>query len=560
MSECPQCKAVRCCNEDILSYDITGGSVYFNEQTSINFECPPGFTCVPGVYTVPAGRIRMVVNTNGQPSTLRLQCCQSELVRDVPVDATPEQIGAIVQDMVNACAVQQANCEAYRYVYRIFTNEAVSSNSCENTGRLMGWSTESQPPLPPVITWSEGQLHMAAGLFSSSVSRSDATQKAQTFLDNYAIGLVFGNVWECGYWNTEQSCPDSDPPVVIPAFTYFSNISQEQANQNALDAGCPQDCFSDIANPALSGIFGTSLIRGTGAFADKMFAALGTGGIAQIDTATNTVDWTLAMPAQIHALAFNPGTDLMYALGDADWYIVDPSGFGSINSSDVYPSSINLAYYSTTPPNSSGEIYVVCYGNTGDGNKYRIVELGPGGVSSVVFSASTGSDIISSPGSFDPTRNQYNFKIRDTTLFPVGPERIVTFNSSFTIVNSAAMGTIYNGDGLFYSEASDTLYYYGRNTLGDGLYPVDPVSLVFGAQIVALGGFPSGQFAYDSTNEILGVIHNSFIPLVDVNTNTVVCDGTIPSANNNGFAFYPPNTTLYAKTDVPTAAVRQSAT
>jgi hypothetical protein len=562
MSECPQCKAARCCNEDILSYDLTGGSVYFNEQTSINFECPPGFSCIPGTYTVPAGRIRLVVNTNGQPNTLRLQCCQSELVRDVPADATPEQIGEIAQQMVNACAVQQANCDAYRYVSRVFTNEAVSSNPCASTGRLLGW-IGTMPGLPPVVTWSEGELHVAEGVFSSTVSRSDATRKAQTFLDNFGISLVFGNAWECGYWNTEQTCPDSDPPVVIPAFTYFSNISQEQANQNALDAGCPQDCFADLANPVVTGIFGTSVIRGTGAYSDKMFAALGTDGICQIDTATNTVDWTFVMPAQIHVLSARDN-GLLYAMGDTTWYIVDPAAGGSITYNDTYPSGISLGYYSCTPWVSTaggggGAVFVVCYGDTGSGNKYHIVEL-PLGAPSVVFSASTGFDIISSPGSYDPTRNQYNFKIRDSTLYPGTPERIVTFNSSFTIVNSVAMNTIFNGDGLFYVEDNDTLYYYGRNTLGDGLYPVDPVSLAFGPQIVALGGFPSGQFAYDPTNQILGVVHNSYIPLVDVNTNTVVCDGTVLSANNNGMAFYPPNTTLYVKTAIPTVAVRQSAT
>lgn len=566
LQPCPTCLSEDCCPDNPFTFSLVAGQVYANDQVAIDFQCPPGFRCIPGVYLIPKGQFTLVVPSN-EASTLRMQCCQNEIVQQIPQGATAAEIGVIAQNMVNACALQQAQCNArsfisYRNTYR---SKEACYNGCGNQGDpnlKIGW-IGSPPNLPPAIFFQDGSLCLKEDTFVGQVSQRATDDAATKFLQDYVTTLLFTGVLDCGYWNEEQTCPNTDPPVVIPAYTVFSTVSQEDANTQALAQGCPQDCFADLANPAVTGIFGTSVVRGRGAFADKMYAALGTGGIAQIDAATNTVDWEFAFPAQIHVLAVRDN-GLLYAIGDADWYIFDPAFGGSITYSDVYPSSITLGYYSCTPwnPNGGGgggSVCVVCYGDTGGGNKYHIVEL-PLGAPSVVFSASGGFDIISSPGSYDPGRDQYNFKIRDSTLYPGTPERIVTFNSSFTIINSVAMNTIFNGDGLFYVDASDTLYYYGRNTLGDGLYPVDPVSLVFGAQIVALGGFPSGQFAYDSTNEILGVVHNSYIPLVDVNTNTIVCDGTVLSSNDNGFAFYPPDTTLYVKTDIPTVAVRQSAT
>lgn len=252
MRTCPTCQPIRCCDAQLLEYNITGGTVYFNEQTSIEFTCPPGFSCIPGVYTVPAGRIRMVVGNN--PTTLRLTCCQSELVRQVPAGATQAEINAIVQSMVNTCAVQQANCDAQQFVQGSFRSAQVSYNPCSSSGRLMGWTSPSRPPLPSAMTWSQGVLYLAAGVFSSTIGPATATANAQEFLNAYAIGLIAGPLWDCGYWNTEQTvvCED-ETEIVVPAFSFFSVDSQAAADALAVAFGeseCEPACPEPVFDPA----------------------------------------------------------------------------------------------------------------------------------------------------------------------------------------------------------------------------------------------------------------------------------------------------------------------
>lgn len=112
MSICPTCQPVKCCTDTLFSYTVTGGTVFYSAETSVINECPPSSTCVPGVYTIARGRIQFMVDLNGQPSFLSLQCCQSLLTRLVPAGSTPEEIAVIAQEMVDACAVQLAQCAA----------------------------------------------------------------------------------------------------------------------------------------------------------------------------------------------------------------------------------------------------------------------------------------------------------------------------------------------------------------------------------------------------------------------------------------------------------------
>ena len=307
MKTCPTCQPIRCCDGQLLEYNITGGTVYFNEQTSIEFTCPPGFSCIPGVYTVPAGRIRMVVGSN--PTTLRLTCCQSELVRQVPAGATQAEINAIVQSMVNTCAVQQANCDAQQFVQGSFRSAQVSYNPCSSSGRLMGWTSPSRPPLPSAMTWNQGVLYLAAGVFSSTIGPATATANAQEFLNAYAIGLIAGPLWDCGYWNTEQTviCED-ESEVVVPAFSFFSADSQAAADVLAVAFGeseCPSEggCFDWAAltwTPTVvdtDGTTGDGTASGSGLGDQDGFTAsiacFAEAGTASIQTTTTASgEWT----------------------------------------------------------------------------------------------------------------------------------------------------------------------------------------------------------------------------------------------------------------------------
>lgn len=568
MSECPTCKPLRCCTENILAYDITGGSVYFNEQTSINFVCPPGFSCIPGVYTVPAGRIRLVVNTNGQPSTLRLQCCQSELVRDVPADATPEQIAAIAQDMVNACAVQQANCDGNATVNysNTFRNQQQCYNGCANIGLNMGW-TGSPPPLPPVfgyhqsVALHQSEICIRPSVFVSSVSQNDANQRALNFLTAYVIGLLFDGTLDCGYWNTEQVVICSDlSQIVVPPFSFFSGASQAAADAGAVaigEAQCPGDCMAELAQVPYTGSGGWAVAQGRGGFSDKVYVAAGTGGLIRIDTATNTVDWAVTYGEDARGISIK-SNGLITVVADTSYYYVSPVD-GSVTSSYSYPGTCTLSYDQVTPYNDTDDFAtVVCRGSIGPGNRDHIIRVG-GDAPVVLYSSPSSFNSISAPGSYDPTRNQYNYKVLNSTTFPVGPERIVTFDSAFSILNSAVVAGIRNGDGLIYCSGPDSLYYWGReNVLGHGLYPVDPVSLVFGALILAGDSFPSGSLSYDPTTNTLAILEDGVVTFVDCSDNTISCSGAAPSSNNNGISFSSDPQKLFVKTDAGYISVRRT--
>lgn len=247
LQSCPTCVTVQCCSDNPFNYSLVNGPVYGNDQQSIDFTCPPGFQCVPGVYTVPANTIRYTPQP--EASVLRIQCCQSEIVRQVPAGATDSQIGAIATDMVNACALQLAYCQANQFVRRSFQNEEVCQSPCAADGKLIGWFTPSPPPLVPAVRATVNQICVKGGVFSSQVSQSDANAKATQFLTAYIATLFGTGAIACGYWNTEQTvvCEDTTE-IVVPAFTFFSTTSQAAANAAAVAYGqsqceVPSECF-----------------------------------------------------------------------------------------------------------------------------------------------------------------------------------------------------------------------------------------------------------------------------------------------------------------------------
>lgn len=244
LQPCPTCKAVICCEDNPFEFSLVKGPSYGNDQISINVECPPGFSCIPGVYTINKNQIILTV-TNTDASVIRIQCCQNEIVQPIPPGSTEAEIGVIAQAMVNSCALQLAQCNS-RISYGPFTYQSgpVESNGCANQGLLMGWATGTQPPLPAALFFLNGVIHMKAASFASQTGKTDATNKAQTFLNNYVTSLLFSSgAWDCGYWNTQQMVTCSDSSVVtVVAFHNFSTASQAAADAAAIAYGqslCP---------------------------------------------------------------------------------------------------------------------------------------------------------------------------------------------------------------------------------------------------------------------------------------------------------------------------------
>lgn len=110
---CPTCQIITCTNpSDFQLYNLNDGTIFTNPRFSFVMDCPPGYSChgpYPITITIPPGTIVLPVPPN--PTVIRLQCCESEISRNVPPGATAAQIAAISAEVIAICAAQQAQCD-----------------------------------------------------------------------------------------------------------------------------------------------------------------------------------------------------------------------------------------------------------------------------------------------------------------------------------------------------------------------------------------------------------------------------------------------------------------
>lgn len=119
MSDCPACPLIDCTLPEELSlYSMQSGRVFSNPAFSFYLDCPQGYYCQPGFYPhvihVPAGSLPDIIvqSTVGVYDTgpVRIQGCQSEIAREVPIGSRDDEIAAIVQSLFLDAAIQQALC------------------------------------------------------------------------------------------------------------------------------------------------------------------------------------------------------------------------------------------------------------------------------------------------------------------------------------------------------------------------------------------------------------------------------------------------------------------
>lgn len=119
-TDCPTCAPPPVCGcDDPFSLYSLVGAAYTNSQKSFRVPCPPGFLCGPGwpivvpvVITWNPPPIPQCPSGNCDPFILRLHCCQSDVVHTVPYNVSDAEYAAIVGEMLNECAAQQAICDA----------------------------------------------------------------------------------------------------------------------------------------------------------------------------------------------------------------------------------------------------------------------------------------------------------------------------------------------------------------------------------------------------------------------------------------------------------------
>lgn len=479
MSESCNCLEVRCCSDNPFNYSLVAGTVYENDQVAIEFECPPGLRCTPGTYVIPRGRIRFTP-TNTESGTLRLLCCESEIVRAVPVGSTPEEVGVIAQSMANDCARQLARCTAAQTIRFGSTkySDEVCYNGCANQGLQLGWLA-SPPTFPSVISFSEGSLCLRAGAFASQDSISAATASAQTFLQNYVTSLLFQGVLDCGYWNTEQICPDSDPPIVIPAYTVFSAVSQEAANAAAIAAGCPSTCCVEPLNSI--GPLGFPNFLTYDDTNDLVFVACQTQGVKAIDPATDTVTGThfVGGTTYLGGIMYAPTTDRVYCgvsiAGVRSWKVINPLTLALV--ATVTP-PVGYTFNNGVQPvwDSTGQRLIVL-GTRTAGSIPSLLQIDVNTqIATLAYLGSSAFNAIDMPGIFDPSRNRFVFKIFD---FATGDSNLVIFNSAFAIIGSSSLGPVggIGSIGMCYVPDVDKIFYSGPRDPTDGFFQLNADTL-----------------------------------------------------------------------------------
>jgi hypothetical protein len=308
---CPDaiCRLVTCpVTDDIPSYlgaySLQTGTQYVNLAISVPIE--------GGFYIAPPGSI--VINLPPSPSVAAYQGCLSGISEAIPTGSTPAQILAIVSSVMNQVAAQQSICNAPKPVLSPFLLGSFT-NGPQFAPCGAGMSMQQIGDLPPGVTFSVSGISVVGGLFSSSVSQAAADAAASAYLDTF-----FGTSVECGWWNTPQSftCPDGSVKTV-DADTYFSLVSQDDANAQALAAATaectPVDCASALVGLVWT-ITQSNPIGGFNNGAVIAASASGDNGVMHVISTNSIPNQAAALDVTFSATIVNNNTsDCHYLVG-----------------------------------------------------------------------------------------------------------------------------------------------------------------------------------------------------------------------------------------------------
>ncbi len=282
------CKAIdSCCERTSFDFSLVDYPVYRNEEVTVFVPCPEGFTCTNpnGIeITIPAGEIEYRPTTSGGNGG------GSGTGAGGVGSGSGSGSGSTPQETANQMAEDLANRRGILYlgprpaVHRssavsgecpdetaIPTNEVnlpagmfssgesqeaatAAAQAAANAMMDCYWANSEQTytaECPPELFGDPVEKTVATATFTSLISQADSDAQALASAQSMAEAEL-----ECFlYENAEQTaeCPEGQEgaPVTIPAGTYFSNVSQGDADLQAIDAAeaaldCSASCEQTI--------------------------------------------------------------------------------------------------------------------------------------------------------------------------------------------------------------------------------------------------------------------------------------------------------------------------
>lgn len=320
------CEKIACClatditlgdlsGFSLVGGDFPGGSIAGNAESTFLVECPEGLVCEEGVYpytvVLPKNTVQYPYGPDGGdgPIYLRVPCGSTFIVRVVPASTSSEDVLATLAEMITECG--QTTADNTRppntaSVATLYSNAEISPVLCD------GLKFSASPGGLLVFDNTAKTARLPAGVLTSYDGQEAADNKATQYVSTRIAAFKAGG-GQCGYWNTaQQKCPPDG--ATAAANTFFSAVSQAQADQDALDSLAECACNATI---------------------DALTWSLTGGGVGSGSGANASVSVPApAFSGGISSSSYNPGTATNCSLRVVG-SITGPSGIIQVSCSQI---------------------------------------------------------------------------------------------------------------------------------------------------------------------------------------------------------------------------------
>ena len=192
------CKLVTCDNSGSIasyigSYSLNAGFQYTNMQLQ--------FSIGGKTYIIPTGSITITVPPSviSSGGSVSYDGCSSTLSASIPSGSSTDSISSIVNSLIYQAAQQQAQCNAAAAnsgnlpTPQFFNQQITLASGCTDALPL-----SVSASLPSGVSISGNNFIIAAGIFGTEISQSDADSLATSFLTSLKNSLFSSGKAQCG--------------------------------------------------------------------------------------------------------------------------------------------------------------------------------------------------------------------------------------------------------------------------------------------------------------------------------------------------------------------------